>query len=380
VSFYCNMTLKEIAWGQFLSSDPPLPPDVTFRMIEGEVVVGELKAHKYFLASVSSVFRKQFFGKLAERRKIIDIKETTYDAFKFLLNYIYNGSDVWMNEEAGNLEEMFEIINLAEKYDIKTLREEIPKHLDNYDIEENNVLEVSRTAEVFKHFESVSTQLLTKCSDFLKLVLKTDDDIANFCNSFVKYPEDQRLVVDLLNMNNVKYEEIFDLDVMVVDECGQAEGKPLPVFARMCLKNVNWLEFLTLDSEIPQDVTFEIMELPKYSAVNGIGDKIVVGEIKAHKYLLATISEVFKDQFFGDTNTEDNDIIGETSDAKVEIIGPSFNAFKVMIDYIYGKYPTLRGADQICEIFEIINLAERFQISGLEEEYRTAMFLYFRER
>ena len=52
----------------------------------------------------------------------------------------------------------------------------------------------------------------------------------------------------------------------------------------------------------------------------------------------------------------------------------------MMIDYIYGKYPTLRGAGEICEIFEIINLAERFKISGLEEEYRTAMFLYFRER
>ena len=52
---------------------------------------------------------------------------------------------------------------------------------------------------------------------------------------------------------------------------------------------------------------------------------------------------------------------------------------KVMIDYSYGKYPTFRGAGEICEI-ELINLAERFQISGLEEEYRTALFLYFRER
>ena len=50
-----------------------------------------------------------------------------------------------------------------------------------------------------------------------------------------------------------------------------------------------------------------------------------------------------------------------------------------MIDYIYGKYPTLKGAEEICEIFEIINLAERFKITGLEEEYRTALFLYFRE-
>ena len=50
-----------------------------------------------------------------------------------------------------------------------------------------------------------------------------------------------------------------------------------------------------------------------------------------------------------------------------------------MINYIYGKYPTLRGAEEICELFEIVDLAERFTISGLEEEYKTAMFLYFRE-
>ena len=51
-----------------------------------------------------------------------------------------------------------------------------------------------------------------------------------------------------------------------------------------------------------------------------------------------------------------------------------------MINYMYGKCPTLRGADEICEMFEIVDLAERFTVSGLEEEYKTAMFLYFRER
>lgn len=371
------MTLKEIGWGQFLGSDPPLPPDVTFRVMEDEALVGELRAHKYFLASVSTVFRKQFFGRLAEKKDIIDIKETTYDAFKFLLNYIYNGlSDA--NEGGNGFEEMFEIINLAEKYDMKTLSDDIITQLDVIDIEEANVLDVSRTAFVFKHFEAISDQLLTKCSGFLKLILLTDNDISVFCDTFARYAEDQQMVLDLLNMRG-EFNDPLDIHLIDVDEVDKDKvSVALPMMSRMCLKNVNWLGFLANDSEIPPDITFEIIELPRYSDV--IENKVVIGEIKAHRYYLATISEVFKDQFFSEASMQDIEVIGDTTDDKMEIIGPSFNAFKVMIDYIYGKYPTLRGAGEICEIFEIINLAERFKISGLEEEYRTAMFLYFRER
>ena len=148
----------------------------------------------------------------------------------------------------------------------------------------------------------------------------------------------------------------------------------------LCLANVDWLEFLSPASEIPTDVTFEIIQIPRYrySSLDSTESKVVIGEVRAHKYFLATISEVFKDQFFGEDSILD--IRGLEPDIDtVEIIGPSYNAFKVMIDYIYGKYPTLKGAEEICEIFEIINLAERFKITGLEEEYRTALFLYFRE-
>ena len=38
-------------------------------------------------------------------------------------------------------------------------------------------------------------------------------------------------------------------------------------------------------------VTFEIIELPYYSGV-GTDNKVVIGEIKAHKYFLATRSKV----------------------------------------------------------------------------------------
>jgi len=367
------MTLKQIRWDLFLGDDPPLPHDVTFRLIEEDVVVGELKAHKYLLASVSPVFRKQFFGKLAEIKQVIDIKETTPFAFKYLIQYIYMGlSNTKDIQIESDLVEIFEIVNLAEKYDMKTLSAEIPRLLDQFFIEESNVLEVTKIAEVFKHFEFLSNQLILKCSNFLKLLLKTDEDLEEFCTNFVKYPEDHQIVLDLLQMNEISPSLQLMSDGDELKNLGVA---PTSVF-KMCLENVNWLDFLNPDSEIPPDVTFKICEIPNSGTINDFKPK-VIGEIKAHKYYLSTISEVFKEQFFGGSSAEDSK--GAAKTEVVEIIGPSFNAFKVMIDYIYGKYPTLRGAEEICEIFEIINLQERFKIVGLEEEYRTALFLYFRE-
>ena len=87
--------------------------------------------------------------------------------------------------------------------------------------------------------------------------------------------------------------------------------------------------------EIPPDITFEIIDFSRYS--DAIENKVVIVEIKAHGYYLATIKEVFKDQFFGEASMKDIEVSGDTTDDKIEIIGPSSNAFKVMIDYITVK-------------------------------------------
>ena len=44
----------------------------------------------------------------------------------------------------------------------------------------------------------------------------------------------------------------------------------------------------------------------------------MIGEIKAHKYYLATISEVFKDQFFCEAFMQDIEVNGDTTDDKIE--------------------------------------------------------------
>ena len=83
------MTLKEICWARYLTPSPPLPYDINFRIIEEEKVTGPIKAHRYLLATCSPVFRVEFFGLLADWKKEIDIKETSFQVFSYLVGYIY---------------------------------------------------------------------------------------------------------------------------------------------------------------------------------------------------------------------------------------------------------------------------------------------------
>lgn len=79
------MTLKQVNWEKYLWTDPPyLPYDVTFRIFssEDESQVEDISAHRLLLASVSEVFNTQFFGSLANDEKLVEVRQTTFYAFK----------------------------------------------------------------------------------------------------------------------------------------------------------------------------------------------------------------------------------------------------------------------------------------------------------
>ena len=79
------MNLKHVKWDQYiLTSEPPLPHDVTFRVfsMEDESIFQEVSAHRLLLAAASEVFHAQFFGALASTQKVVAIRETTFKAFK----------------------------------------------------------------------------------------------------------------------------------------------------------------------------------------------------------------------------------------------------------------------------------------------------------
>ena len=79
------MNLRHVRWGDYiLTADPPLPYDVTFRVfsLQDDSHYQQVSAHKLLLAASSEVFHAQFFGALADNQRVVDIKETTFNAFK----------------------------------------------------------------------------------------------------------------------------------------------------------------------------------------------------------------------------------------------------------------------------------------------------------
>ena len=177
-----------------LDPDFGIPTDVTFQIIEfedieneNEIVVGEVKGHKLILGLYSSVFRRQFYGPAKETEDIIPIKQTTLEAFNLMFDYIYSKKIVLSGLSVLKL---YDVVNLAEKYDISGLMEEIKNWMENIPLSIENVMEVANTAAQFTHFPATSSQLLLKCAKFIKQTLRTQARM----QEFVRFRNGQEMI------------------------------------------------------------------------------------------------------------------------------------------------------------------------------------------
>ena len=250
-------------------------------------------------------------------------------------------------------------------------------------ITEENVAELIETAEMYSCFENVSRILTDKCVSYVRSRDKEDHKESNEPTGF-------RSSVLKAVKNWIGGKEVGDSGcggsqdegeiVQQCEEVSQPErrdeedsGLDNSISSRerdrqkMSLKNVCWVDFLKSDTELPADITFKFYE--KTQTADGREVRKFVGDFKAHKLLLASCSEVFKERFFNSSNPTTTEIIIEDC---------SIRGFKVMVDFIYGRFPRLRDGS-VCEIFEIENVAEKFRIAGLKEEYKSSMLLYFRD-
>jgi len=89
------MALQDVNWKTFLSPDCILPPDILFQIKsedgnDGEGSTTANGAHKFLLAGVSSVFGGMFFGPMKETMEVIEVKDTTHEAFKTMISFIYS--------------------------------------------------------------------------------------------------------------------------------------------------------------------------------------------------------------------------------------------------------------------------------------------------
>eukprot|EP00092_Neocalanus_flemingeri_P088766 GFUD01112199.1.p1 GENE.GFUD01112199.1~~GFUD01112199.1.p1 ORF type:complete len:299 (-),score=61.73 GFUD01112199.1:141-1037(-) len=165
-----------------------IPTDVTFQVMgfrspeladgpDIERMLGEVRGHKLLLGLFSEVFRRSFYGPAKETKDIIPVKQTTLGAFEKMFEYIYQKEVQW-----GPLTvlELYDVVNLAEKYDISGLMEEVTNQIVNVPLTMENLMEVADTAAQFTQFPTVSSPLLLTCAKFLKKNTKTPAELLQF--------------------------------------------------------------------------------------------------------------------------------------------------------------------------------------------------------
>ena len=166
------MSLAETDLRVFLSPESELPPDVFFRVEdeEGEGQSKTIGAHRFILAGVSPVFRGMFFGPLRENGEVVEVKETTVEAFDTMINYIYNplGGDTFNMGLIGCPQKLFELLTLANKYQLAKLTTMASEALESLSISRENMLFTATLAKKFKSvFDDLSSKLTMKCLKFL---------------------------------------------------------------------------------------------------------------------------------------------------------------------------------------------------------------------
>ena len=102
-----------------------LPTDLTFIIKEENGLTKKLEAHKYHLSKASPVFRALIYNKWqtedGENDEVV-IKNTDYDSFKAIIDYVYTSN---MSFENMTIERVGEIEKLADWYHIPAIKEQL---------------------------------------------------------------------------------------------------------------------------------------------------------------------------------------------------------------------------------------------------------------
>ena len=136
-------------------------------------------AHKIFLAGVSPVFRGMFFGPMKEKKEVIEIKETTHEAFTTMISYVYKPPGMFKVDEIFCPQKLFELLYLAERYQVGNLKRKTEDALQSLTLTQENMIFTATVAKKFeKVFDNTSTKMLMRC---LKFLFDTTNGASDIC-------------------------------------------------------------------------------------------------------------------------------------------------------------------------------------------------------
>ena len=228
------MAIVNTDWEQYRATNSNIPPDIFFKVLQGgnnneeniemegeDDKIDLIGAHKLLLAGTSPVFRANFFGLLKMTGEVMVVKETTLEAFTTLINFIYwpPGKAPFSLGHIANLEELCDIIEISERYQILDLVQVAKKAIQGLEITKKNLIISATVADKYKYFDGVQEMLVNKNLNFLDRTMKTASDVISFMDETNNdHPENGlKLLFDLLKMkeertggNKIQYNYRFD--------------------------------------------------------------------------------------------------------------------------------------------------------------------------
>ena len=167
------MSIAETDWQSKLSPDSDLPPDISFLVQQGgngEDRETKIEAHKLLLAGVSPVFKNMFYGPMKETGEVV-VKETTPEAFKTMIKYIYHpiGGEAFNLRHTRCPQKLFELLTLSIKYQISNLPTLTSDALRSLSITRESMIFTATVARKYHDtaFKDLSTEMMMKCVKFL---------------------------------------------------------------------------------------------------------------------------------------------------------------------------------------------------------------------
>jgi len=181
--------------------------DVVFKVFEkeknpteessNEVEVPEtVTAHKSVLKMLSPVFKQMFDGPLKKNESIetVEVRGCSPKAFKVLIDLIYEDKTLLKNQ---GFSELFEIVKLADKYDIQGLYSKLKIHLTALPVTRAKVLEVLPLVGVHQGLsgcEELCTILVKNCAQSLHMSMDGEKDVYKLYQELEAEDLDQAMV------------------------------------------------------------------------------------------------------------------------------------------------------------------------------------------
>ena len=165
-----------------------------------------------FLAGVSPVFRAWFYGPMKEMERVVEAKDTIPEAFGTMIDYIYRAPDSDFSlEDIKCPQELFELLAVADRYEILILVELTIEALEFFDITNENMIFAATVAQKYRllHVDvlvDVSKRLLLKCLNFLNSSTNGRDIYALVAETKKNFPEASLDVLyELIDLGNETY-------------------------------------------------------------------------------------------------------------------------------------------------------------------------------